>query len=206
MRDLFGNDTELNLLPLPGAEVLYARRFFTSRAPEELLNEFISSVPWQQEKVTVWGKEHLQPRLVSWYGDLGAAYTYSGLRLTPLPWTTVLLEIKRAVELAADTDFNSVLLNYYRDHRDSMGYHSDDEPELGAQPTIASLSFGAERTLILKPKIEGAAKPTKLNLASGSLLLMRGETQKNWKHGISKESKPCGPRVNLTFRKIFFKS
>ena len=100
------------------------------------------------------------------------------------------------------TDFNSVLLNYYRDHRDSMGMHSDDEPELGERPILASLSLGEERTFILKHKRDKALKPVRLKLASGSLLLMKGDTQRYWKHGIDKETRPCGPRVNLTFRRI----
>jgi alkylated DNA repair dioxygenase AlkB len=101
--------------------------------------------------------------------------------------------------------FNSVLLNYYRDHRDSMGFHSDDERELGPTPIIASVSLGATRTFVLKHKTRPELKPIRLELPSGSLLLMKGLTQKNWKHGIDKQSKPCGPRVNLTFRQIFEK-
>jgi len=95
-----------------------------------------------------------------------------------------------------------VLFNYYRNHRDSMGMHSDDEPELGERPILASLSLGEERTFILKHKREKDSKPVRLKLASGSLLLMKGDTQRCWKHGIDKESRPCGPRINLTFRRI----
>jgi alkylated DNA repair dioxygenase AlkB len=113
-----------------------------------------------------------------------------------------LLDIKSPVEAIAGDKFNSVLLNYYRDHRDSMGMHSDDERELGKLPLIASLSLGGERTFILKHKTRKDLKPVRLKLASGSLLLMKGETQRHWKHGIEKETRPCGPRVNLTFRRI----
>jgi alkylated DNA repair dioxygenase AlkB len=98
--------------------------------------------------------------------------------------------------------FNSVLVNYYRDNRDSIGFHSDDEPELGARPVIASLSLGEERTFILKHKRSKSVSPVHLRLASGSLLLMKGDTQRCWRHGILKESRSCGPRVNLTFRTI----
>ena len=101
-------------------------------------------------------KCYLQPRLVAWYGDSGSDYTYSGITLTPLPWTELLLEIKRKIETVTEGSFNSVLLNYYRDNRDSMGFHSDDEPELGLRPVIASLSLGEERTLIMKHRAEQA--------------------------------------------------
>jgi alkylated DNA repair dioxygenase AlkB len=95
-----------------------------------------------------------------------------------------------------------VLLKYYRDNKDSMGFHSDDEPELGERPVIASLSLGEERTFILKHKTLKAIPAVRLRLVSGSVLLMRGDTQRHWKHGIPKESRRCGPRVNLTFRHI----
>ena len=165
------------------------------------MNDLIRDVPWRAEKITVWGKSHPQPRLVAWFGDAGKDYAYSGIRLDPLPWTPALLDIKRRVEAATAAQFNSVLLNYYRDHRDSMGLHSDDEPELGERPIIASVSLGEERSFVFKHKRK-AAKPVRMNLLSGSLLLMKGETQRNWKHGIEKETRPRGARVNLTFRQI----
>jgi alkylated DNA repair dioxygenase AlkB len=133
---------------------------------------------------------------------VGKDYTYSGIHLDALSWTPLLLDIKNRVELVAHANFNSVLLNYYRDHRDSMGLHSDDEQELGKRPIIASVSLGQERTFIMKHKGDKALKPVRLKLTSGSLLLMKGETQRCWKHGIDKETRPCGPRVNLTFRRI----
>ncbi len=111
----------------------------------------IAQVPWRAENVVVWGKTFPQPRLIAWYGDEGHNYTYSGIQLHPLPWTELLLNIKRKIEAFVDTTFNSVLLNYYRDNRDSMGF-SDDERELGEHPVIASLSLGQERTLIFKHK------------------------------------------------------
>jgi alkylated DNA repair dioxygenase AlkB len=140
--------------------------------------------------------------LTAWFGDPEARYTYSGLSLEPMPWTDLLADIRSRVEALAGASFNSVLLNYYRDHRDSMGMHSDDEPELGRNPTIASVSLGEQRTLTLKHKFKKELKPVQLPLDSGSLLLMKGATQHHWKHGISKLSRPCGPRVNLTLRWI----
>ena len=149
----------------------------------------------------MWGRRMVQPRLIAWYGDPGRSYAYSGLKLQPSPWTPLLLDIKSRVQAVAGATFNSVLLNYYRDNRDSIGLHSDNEPELGNQPVIASLSLGAARTFILKHKKKLGAS-THIGLASGSLLLMKGDTQRCWRHGIAKEKQPCGPRVSLTFRTI----
>ncbi len=187
---------------MPDAEVYYLRNLELARSHHEILRQLIADTPWRHENVLVWAKEYRQPRLTAWYGDRGCDYSYSGITLAPLTWTDLLHDVKRRVDAAAATAFNSVLVNYYRDNRDSMGFHSDDEPELGARPVIASLSLGEERTLILKHKTNNLARPVRLRLASGSLLLMKGETQRHWKHGIAKESRPCGPRVNLTFRRI----
>jgi alkylated DNA repair dioxygenase AlkB len=200
--DLFSAEEGLIDVPLQDAEVYYLRYFPLTQAPNIVLRRLIDEVPWRAEKIVVWGRTYPQPRLIAWYGDAGMIYTYSGIQLTPLPWTPMLLDIKSRVEAVAHTDFNSVLLNYYRDHRDSMGLHCDDEPELGERPILASLSLGEERTFILKHKRDKALKPVRLKLASGSLLLMKGDTQRYWKHGIDKETRPCGPRVNLTFRRI----
>jgi alkylated DNA repair dioxygenase AlkB len=188
---------------MPDAEVHYLRHLPLAEAPHSVMRRLIDEVSWRAEKIVVWGKTFPRPRLIAWYGDVGKNYTYSGNQLTPLPWTQALLDIKRQVEAVARTDFNSVLLNYYRDQRDNMGLHSDDEPELGARPILASLSLGEERTFILKHKRNKALKPVRLKLASGSLLLMKGNTQHYWKHGIDRETRPCGPRVNLTFRHIW---
>jgi alkylated DNA repair dioxygenase AlkB len=192
----------LEHIPIQGAEVYYLRHLPLVEPPHIIMRHLIEEIPWRVENIVVWGRTYPQPRLIAWYGDVEKNYTYSGIHLEPLPWTRTLLDIKNRVEAVALTDFNSVLLNYYRDHRDSMGLHSDDEPELGERPILASLSLGEERTFILKHKREKGLKPVRLKLASGSLLLMKGETQRYWKHGIDKETRPCGPRVNLTFRRI----
>jgi alkylated DNA repair dioxygenase AlkB len=199
--DLFASG-ELEPLDVPDAEIYYSPRVDLGAAPERTLKELIEQIPWRSEVINLWGKEHLQPRLTAWFGDAGARYTYSGLSLEPLPWTNLLSTLRGRVEALAETEFNSVLLNYYRDHRDSMGMHSDDEPELGRNPVIASLSFGAQRTFVLKHKFNKTLKPLHVELASGSLLVMKGATQHHWKHGINKLARPCGPRVNLTFRRI----
>jgi alkylated DNA repair dioxygenase AlkB len=200
--DLFSSDTELERIPMQDAEVYYQSHLAIAYQTDFLFRKLIAEVPWRTEKIVVWGKTFDQPRLIAWFGDNGHDYTYSGIHLNPLPWTPILIDLKNCVELVAQTTFNSVLLNYYRDNRDSMGFHSDDERELGTQPIIASLSLGEERTLILKHKTVKTLKPVRLKLASGSLLLMKGDTQKYWKHGIDKETAPCGPRINLTFRQI----
>jgi alkylated DNA repair dioxygenase AlkB len=200
--NLFPAQDGLEHIPVRDAEVYYLPHLPLAQAPDIVLRRLIDEVPWRAENIVVWGRTYAQPRLIAWYGDVGMIYTYSGIQLTPLPWTRTLLDIKKRVEAVAGTDFNSVLLNYYRDHRDSMGLHSDDEPELGERPILASLSLGEERTFILKHKRDKALKPVCLKLASGSLLLMKGDTQRYWKHGIDKETRPCGPRVNLTFRRI----
>jgi|ERR1051325_1871653 alkylated DNA repair dioxygenase AlkB len=199
--DLFPASTGLERIPLPDAEVFYLARLELALPDLVLLQQLIEQIRWRGESVVLWGKKMVQPRLIAWYGDAGRSYAYSGIQLQPLPWSSMLLDIKSRVEGAVTSTFNSVLLNYYRDNRDSMGFHSDDEPELGNQPVIASLSLGEERTFVLKHKALNV-KPVRLRLASGSLLLMKGDTQRNWKHGIPKETRRCGPRVNLTFRSI----
>ncbi len=176
--------------------------FFSPAESDLYLSDLQRTIPWEQKKIMIFGKPVLEPRLTAWIGDPGAAYTYSGIRMVPLPWTETLLEIKNRVENSVGEKFNSVLANLYRDHRDSMGLHSDDEKELGKKPTIASVSFGAARKFIMKHKTIKTLPQKNYLLESGSLLIMRGETQKFWKHGIPKDSRPCGPRINLTFRKI----
>jgi len=200
--DLFRGHTTLERIPMQDAEIYYLRELPLAQTAEGLMTQLIDEVPWRAENIVVWGKTFLQPRLTAWYGDNGISYTYSGIRLEALPWTHTLIDIKNRVETLAGIDFNSVLLNYYRDHGDSMGLHSDDEPELGRRPVIASVSLGEERTFVLKHKTRRDLRSVRLKLASGSLLLMKGETQHYWKHGIEKETRPCGPRVNLNFRRI----
>ncbi len=202
MSGLFETKDRLETIPIPDGEIHYASELDLGHATDTVLRQLIAEIPWRQENIVVWGKLYSQPRLIAWYGDRDSSYTYSGITLEPLPWTELLHEIRKRVETVTAASFNSVLLNYYRDNRDSMGFHSDDEPELGERPVIASISLGEERTLVLKHKVNKAAKPVRLRLTSGSLLLMKGETQRYWKHGILKETRPCGPRINLTFRRI----
>lgn len=170
--------------------------------PARLLRRLIEEVPWRSASVRLWGRTYAQPRLIAWMGDPASVYRYSGTTWPPLPWTALIEDIRERVQNACACSFNGVLLNYYRDHRDSMGMHSDDERELGTNPVIAAVSFGAERTFVMKRRQRDGSRPFRLRLESGSLLVMKGATQHYWKHGIEKQSLPCGPRVNLTFRRI----
>ena len=187
---------------LPAADILMDVDFMPAGEADTLLRTLTDTVPWEQRSITLFGQRHPQPRLTAWYGDAGSAYTYSGLRWEPLPWLPVLATLRARLEAACDAHFNSVLLNLYRDGQDSMGYHADDEPELGPAPTIASLSLGATRRFRLRPRAGLGAPPLGLDLTNGSLLLMRGQTQQHWQHAIPKTARPAGPRINLTFRRV----
>jgi alkylated DNA repair dioxygenase AlkB len=200
MMELFESSGE-ELLPVPGADLsLWSQIDFGDE--QEILDELIATTPWKSEQITVWGKTYPQPRLVAWYGDNAQRYSYSGVTHEALPMTATLHRLRGKVEALVGVSFNSVLLNYYRDNRDGMGFHADDEPELGPCPVIASVSFGETRQFVMKHRANKDVKDVKLPLPSGSLLLMRGATQANWKHGIPKTATKCGPRVNLTFRRI----
>jgi len=187
-------------LPMVDGELLFWSQADLGLDYARLLDRLIEESPWRQESITVYGKNYRQPRLSAWYGDLG--YSYSGIRLEPEPWTNTLLDIRGRIEKLARHEFNSVLLNYYRDQNDKMGMHSDDETELGQQPVIASLSLGESRTLMFRHRTRKDLATIKLPLPSGSLLVMRGDTQQHWRHGINAERAHCGPRINLTFRTI----
>lgn len=201
MDDLFEEYLEFVKVPMEGADVSYVRKLPLPMSSSRIMERLRMETVWRHEEVLVWGKRHLQPRLTAWYGDPGRSYAYSGTLLHPLPWTDLLLALRREVERLTKSTFNSVLLNRYRDGSDRMGFHSDNEPSLGREPIIASLSFGAVRTLVFKNKRDKTVPLKKLPLPDGSLLLMKGETQMNWLHGINKEN-VTGDRINLTFRNI----
>lgn len=202
MKDLFSSDQRFERIPMEDADVSILRDLHTHAPYANILRKLLADSKWQQREMNFYGKKVLQPRLTAWYGDPERTYLYSGIKNTPLPWTDLLRELRRNVEDSTDAQFNSVLLNLYRDQNDSMGFHSDDEKELGNEPIIASLSFGATRTFLFKHKQKDRPL-VKLPLEEGTVLLMRGPTQRNWQHAINREVRPCGPRVNLTFRQIF---
>lgn len=201
MEDLFASDLRFTQIDMPDADVSFLKHMPFPSVDQDIFKFLLAETKWLHEEVTVYGKRYLQPRLTAWYGDPGRSYSYSGTRMYPLPWTNLLLSLRRELEQFTDARFNSVLLNLYRDHNDRMGFHSDNEPSLGKEPAIASLSYGATRTLVFKHKKCDIPR-VKVALTSGSLLLMRGPTQGNWAHGIDREARPCGPRINLTFRNI----
>ncbi|MDC0361764.1 alpha-ketoglutarate-dependent dioxygenase AlkB [Halioglobus sp.] len=183
-----------------GSSANLHRAAFTPEQSERLFRKLHQNVDWEQQEISVYGKTHLQPRLVAWYGDAGTSYTYSGLTLQPTPWIDPILEIKTVCEAIAGTTFNSVLLNLYRDGDDTVGWHSDDEPTLGHNPIIASVSLGAVRRFDLRHKL--TMETVKTPMPAGSVLLMSGRLQVEWSHQVPRTKKVDAPRINLTFRRI----
>jgi alkylated DNA repair dioxygenase AlkB len=194
------------ILDLPGGgRVLWASGFLSAVQADAALRDVGETTPWKQEWITLFGKRIAQPRLTAWMGDPDAVYTYSGLTLAPVPWTPAVLRLKARVESAIGEPFNSVLLNLYRSGEDSMGLHADDEPELG--PVVASISLGATRRFVLKPRRHRRGVPSHaLDLAHGSLVVMDAATQASWVHGIPKQSGVREARINLTFRRVVRRS
>lgn len=193
---------ELIPIPIIDGELWYQAHFFSHGHATDLFERLEKEIAWKQEDIVMFGKRIPQPRLVAWYGDEGISYTYSGLQLTANTWSPTLLEIKGSIETASNAVYNSVLLNLYRDGKDSMSWHSDDEPELGTNPVIASVSLGGKRRFHLRHKSKQDQARIRLDLAHGSLLVMGGSLQHHWQHQISKTKKPVAPRINLTFRSI----
>ena len=189
-------------ITLPGAVLRYYPYFLSEKSSSCLLNHLLDSTSWQQDSIRIAGRLLDVPRLQAWYGDPDSGYGYSGLSLVPLPWSNTLLQLKSRIEEITGLDFNSVLLNLYRDGNDSVAWHSDDEPELGQDPQIASLSLGANRNLELRPTSAGRKDKKVLALANGSLLVMGKGMQQNWQHRIPKLKGLGACRVNLTFRFI----
>ena len=192
---------ELEAIKLPADLMEYYAAVFAPDEAMNLMKTFINSVPWEQRKISMYGKEMMTPRLTAWYGDPGKDYTFSGSKFDPLPWTNELLLIKQKVETISQMQFNSVLLNYYRDANDSVAWHSDDEYELGIKPIIASVSLGQVRRFEVRHKTDHQKKYA-VDLQNGSVLLMKGDLQHNWEHRIPKSTKSLKERVNLTFRVI----
>ncbi len=193
-------DIETHVLDLPDAEVEYLPGFYQSDRAWELYQQLLLQTEWRQDRLIVYGKSHLAPRLSRWFGEPWMDYSYSNQTMKATPLTPLLLRIKADIEAKTGDHFNSVLVNYYRNGQDSNGWHSDDEPELGQNPIIASLSLGAPRDFHLRYKRDKSRKHT-MSLEHGSLLMMRGTTQSHWQHHIPKRAKAQG-RINLTFRTI----
>lgn len=189
-------------------EILYIPEFFERNECDYFANilkgpttDGPGVINWKQDHIKMYGKSFPLPRLTAWYGDAGRSYTYSGITSRPNAWNEPLLKIKMAVEATASSVFNSVLLNWYRDGSDHLSWHADDEVELGRNPTIASVSFGAERDFVLRRK-DNHKSQVVIPLQPGSLLIMRGQLQHFWQHCVPKRKRVGAGRINLTFRQI----
>lgn len=206
--DIFGNivegksapKTKTGLTTIENGEYLFYPNFFTKSESDIFLQKLKSEIEWKQESMNMYGKKINFPRLTAWYGDNDKPYSFSGITLSPKVWNEELVSIKSKIEPIAKVDFNSVLLNRYRDGNDSISWHTDAERELGVNPVIASVNFGATRKFQLrhiktKEKLE-------IELTHGSLLIMQGELQHFWQHQVPKTSQKVGERINLTFRVI----
>ena len=190
------------LIKADNLSVEYIENFFDFDQSQLYMKHLTNDIKWKREKIRMWGKEIVTKKRIAWYADEGKSYTYSGSTFHPDQWNELLLEIKKYVEQYIKFQFNSVLLNEYPNGKVGMGWHSDNERELGIDPIIASLSFGANRDFIFKHKTDKSFENIKIHLKSGSLLLMLGSTQHHWKHSLPKRLKVREPRINLTFRKI----
>lgn len=188
-------------IDLPGADVSLDPHWLTAGEAEALFAELRATIAWETHRIRLFGRQVDSPRLSCWIGDPEAAYTYSGTRFVPRSWPEALVPIRERLSRDLDVRFNSVLANLYRDGADYMGWHSDSEPELGPQPAIASLSLGAMRRFVLKQRHDASVKAG-MELPPGSLLLMKGDTQRNYRHALPRTRKPVAGRINLTFRKI----
>lgn len=186
---------------LHDANITYIEEFYSSAQSNNYFNKLKSRIDWHQQKIFLFGRSILEPRLTAFYSSEDKSYTYSGKKRYGKMMTSDLTKICEYVEKYCHHKFNSVLLNYYRSGNDSMGWHSDDEKELGLNPVIASLSFGGSRVFLMRNK-QDQSKRLKLILKDGSLLLMKGQTQHKWKHQIPRSKTYVNPRINLTFRLI----
>jgi alkylated DNA repair dioxygenase AlkB len=206
--DLFGHSMpqknsdspKEGLFEIKNGEYIFYPHFFSKQESDLLLKSLRTAIEWKQESMNMYGKRIDFPRLTAWYGNNDKPYSFSGITLQPLPWTPDILKIKNTIEPVAQTEFNSVLLNLYRSGNDSISWHTDAEKELGINPVIASVNFGATRKFQLKHL--NTKEKLEIELTHGSLLIMQGQLQHFWQHQIPKTSKPVGERINLTFRVI----
>lgn len=233
--DLFNSNANITSLKTDPLDSIKARKqdipishgslqlyypLFSPEKSQQLFNSLLKTVGWRQDSIRIHGREIPVPRLQAWYGDYASIYQYSGIHLKPEPWTKQLLEIKTLVEQVSGHTFNSVLINLYRDGRDSVSWHSDDEAELGPHPSICSISLGSPRRFMLRKKkalfsttttnmVAGknqqALERLNLTLPHNSLLVMAGAMQTYWQHAVPKTTKPVAERINLTFRRIVSK-
>ncbi len=202
MPDLFSQTPRETInIPILDGELLLVKRFYGLEEANKLQLELTKGLEWQAKAIKMFGKEIMQPRLMAWYGEPDAVYTYSGTTFAPNAFTPSLLQIKTDIESFTESKFNSVLANLYRNGQDSMGWHSDDEPELGSNPIIASLSLGEERVFKLRHRKDKTLKMD-VPLPHGSLLVMSGAMQQHWQHALPKSARAMSPRINFTFRQV----
>jgi len=187
------------IINIPDGDLTFSRTWRESESVD-WMERLRKEIEWEQHRIKIFGQWVDCPRLSAWYGDPGAMYSYSGLSLTPKAWTPTLLEVRNQLAETIERPFNSVLLNLYRNGNDSMGWHSDDEWELGLNPVIASISLGDSRMMKFRHRSDPEVSKFALDLSTGSLLIMAGTTQKFWQHEIPKTKKSVGERLNLTFR------
>lgn len=191
----------LSPLPLEDAELAFDPHWLDAGSAAALLAGLRDTIPWEVHRIHLFGREHASPRQSCWIGDPGTRYRYSGTCFQSRPWPAWLLPIRERLAHELGADFNSVLANRYRDGRDAMGWHSDDERELGSAPVIASLSVGATRRFVLKHRHHPERKLA-LDLPPGSLLVMAGTTQQHYRHALPRTARPVAERINLTFRRV----
>ena len=204
-----GSALDHRLMPLqrPGLRLRHAPAWLQAQgiATDRLRRVLQTGLPWQQPLVRVYGRQHPTPRLTCWVADPGCSYRYSGLAQAITPWTPELLQLRALLSAELGVDFNSLLLNRYRDGADRMGWHADDEPELDATAPIASLSLGATRSLRFRPRPPWQGEPPPpfaVDLADGDLLVMDPPTQRHWQHALPARARVGSERINLTFRCI----
>lgn len=195
--DLFNDSRTTNLLPHDG-QVYYYGKIMPDKEQKEYLDKLLNNIEWRHDEATIFGKHFITKRKAAWYGDKSFSYTYSNATKIALPWTKELIELKSRVESITEATYNSCLLNLYHDGSEGMAYHSDDEKALAEHAAIASLTFGAERNFLFRHKL--TKERISILLESGSLLVMKGETQTFWQHRLPPTKKVMRPRVNLTFR------
>lgn len=207
-RDLFGNiinplaqgKIKPGLTKIENGEFLFFPNFFSKSESDLYLHSLKEKIDWKQESMNMYGKQVNFPRLTAWYGDNDKPYSFSGITLKPKNWTDELIDIKEKIEVISKVNFNSVLLNLYRSGDDSISWHTDAEKELGINPVIASVNFGAARKFQLRHNI--TKEKLEIELTHGSLLIMQGELQHYWQHQVPKTGRVVGERINLTFRVI----
>ena len=199
-QELFTRPIGPRRLNLPDADVELRPQLLGQEHAWALFQTLLEQIPWRQDYITLWGRRHPLPRLHQWFGDPQLSYSWSGIEMQPLPWLRSLRALRDTLAEETGVAFNTVLANCYRDGADSVGWHADDEAQLGEAPVIASVSLGVVRDFQLRHRTRKDVAVQTLALPHGSLLLMRGDTQRCWKHQLPRRKGVRSARINLTFR------